>query len=287
MTTPARGKFALLLLMALLAPAPARAQARGFLENPPAHAGVSGIGLVSGWHCTARRVEILIEGDMPFTAAVGSQRPDTEPICGRADTGFVLLYNWGRLAPGPHAVRVVADGVELERRTVTVVSLGGEFLTGKAATATLNDFPSTGRSVVLEWRESLQGFAVREVRDDAPTLNGRWNGANLERRSQCSSPQNDGNRGAYGEHDIFSTDTDFGLRQSTLSGLTCDYVGRWEAAASGRRVAGTLQCSDGKRGDFTSTGVLVTRHEMSLNLAIRLHTTETCAIEAVIGGSRF
>lgn len=287
MTTTAGGKFALLLLMALLVPASARAQARGFFENPPAGAAVSGIGIVSGWHCSARRVEILIDGDMPFAAAVGTQRPDTEPVCGKSDTGFVLLYNWGRLGPGPHTVRVLADGVELDRRSVTVVSLGGEFLTGKAATATLNDFPSTGRSVVLEWRESLQGFAVREVRDDAPTLGGRWNGASLERRSGCSSPQNEGNRGTYGEHEIFSTDTEFGLRQSTLSGLTCDYVGRWEAAASGRRASGTFRCSDGKRGDFTTTGVLVTRHEMSLNLSIRLHTTETCAIEAVIGGSRF
>ena len=41
-----------------------------------------------------------------------------------------------------------------------------------------------------------------EVRDDAPVIWGRWNGANIERRSNCTNSQNNGQHGTYGQFDI-------------------------------------------------------------------------------------
>jgi hypothetical protein len=271
---------------AVLAAAASAALAAGNLENPPAGATVSGIGLVSGWNCSAARVEIEIDGTT-LAAARGTDRLDTATVCGRRDTGFGLLLNWGLLFAGTHTVRALADGVEFGRSTVTAVSLGGEFLTGKSATVTLNDFPSVGRSSVIEWRESTQGFVVREVRDGAPSLAGRWNGANLENRSQCSSADHNGTHGTYAQYDITFDQGMMGIAESGITGLNCTYTGPYSQNGTARQASGAYICSDGKRGDFTAKSFLVTPNEMSIRLDIRLDTTETCVIDAILGGSRF
>lgn len=277
----------ILAAAAMLAAAPAAALAAGTLENPPTGATVSGIGLVSGWHCTATRVEIEIDGAAPLAAARGTDRLDTSAICGRRDTGFGLLLNWGLLPAGTHTVRALADGVEFGRSTVTAVSLGGEFLTGKSAAMTLYDFPSVGRSSVIEWRESAQGFVVREVRDDAPSLAGRWNGANLENRSQCASADHNGTHGTYAQYDITFDQGMMGIAESGITGLYCTYTGPYSQNGTTRQASGAYICSDGKRGDFTAKSFLVTPNEMSIRLDIRLNGTETCVIDAILGGSRF
>ena len=50
--------------------------------------------------------------------------------------------------------------------------------------------------------------------------------------------------------------------------------------------SGTYSCGDGKRGTFQSRGILVTPHEISIRLATKLDTTESCDIDAILGGSR-
>ena len=45
-------------IAALLWPAALAVHAAGVVENPIPDAAVSGISLISGWHCTATRVEI-------------------------------------------------------------------------------------------------------------------------------------------------------------------------------------------------------------------------------------
>lgn len=272
---------------AILAALPAAALAAGELENPAAGASMSGIGLVSGWHCSATRVEIVIDGAAPVSAAYGTDRADTSATCGKSNTGFGLLLNWGLLAAGAHTIRALADGVEFARRPFTVVSLGAEFLTGKSAATTVYDFPSPGRSTVLEWRESLQGFAAREVRDDAPLLVGRWNGANLENRSNCAAAQNDGSRGTYAQYDVSIDQGFIGIVETGVTGLSCTYFGPYRQDGVTRQASGTYTCSDGKRGDFTSKGFLVTPNEMSIRLDIKLNGTESCAIDAILGGSHF
>jgi hypothetical protein len=276
------------LAAALAALFPPVALALGNFENPPSGT-VSGASLVSGWHCTATRIDIEFDGGPRTRAASGTDRPDTAGVCGRRDTGFGLLVNWADLGPGTHTVRAYADGELMDTRTVQVVTYGVVFLDGKSATATVPEFPSEGRETVLEWRPGLQGFMAKEVRT-APSLGGTWNGANLERRSNCTATQNNGARGTYAQwivtHDTVSAQ--LRIQETTVTGLTCTYAG-------GHRVAGnrhewhdgTYSCSDGKTGSFNSTDVVVTRHALSIRLAIKLTGSESCDIDALIGGSRF
>lgn len=119
-------------------------------------------------------------------------------------------------------------------------------------------------------------------------IDGRWNGSNLERRSNCSAAQNDGTRGTYAEF-VISTNTegDIGITQTGITGLTCNYFGKYRIEGANRSATGTYSCSDGKRGDFQTKGILVTENAVSIRMDILLNTTETCTIDAIIGGSRF
>lgn len=270
--------------------APAAALAVGNLENPtPDAATVSGVSMVSGWHCTATRVEIEFDGALTTPAASGTDRLDTLGACGKRNTGFGLLLNWAALGPGVHTLKAFADGVEFGSRTVTVVGLGAEFLTGKGATVTVNEFPSAGRSLDLEWQEGMQSFVARGVRD-APRITGIWNGANLERRSNCSAAQNNGAHGTYAQWNITlnSATSAFRIVETGITGLDCTYAGVHRIAGNRHQVTdGTYTCTDGKRGAFTSTDVLVSETALSIRLAIKLSGSETCDIDAIIGGSRF
>jgi hypothetical protein len=119
-------------------------------------------------------------------------------------------------------------------------------------------------------------------------IDGRWNGADLERRSNCSQPQNNGTRGTYAEFVISTNaDGDIGIVQTGVTGLTCNYFGKYRVEGANRSATGSLSCSDGKRGNFQSKGILVTENAVSIRLDIVLDTTESCTIDAVIGGSRF
>jgi hypothetical protein len=119
-------------------------------------------------------------------------------------------------------------------------------------------------------------------------LDGRWNGANLERRSECTHPQNEGSRGTYAEF-IVSTNTsgEIGITQNGITGLVCNYFGNQRISSGGVRSAtGTYSCSDGKRGTFQTTAILVTDTALSLRMDSALEGSETCRIAAVIGGAR-
>ncbi len=157
----------------------------GFLENPQPGSFQSGIGVLSGWVCDAGEVEIIL-GDMaPQFAAYGTERLDTAEYCGDTNNGFGLLFNWNRLKDGVHTVRVLVDGVELGRATVTVTTLGeelvqgvtgeaevidspkaGPFVRGVAGEAEIMDFPEAGRDVRLVWQQSLQNFMIAPMIPD-------------------------------------------------------------------------------------------------------------------------
>ena len=119
------------------------------------------------------------------------------------------------------------------------------------------------------------------------TITGRWNGSNLEHRANCTAAQNNGNRGTYAEFVIgANTDGDLGIVQNGITGLTCNYVGKYRVEGANRSASGTYTCSDGKRGDFASKGIIVTDAALSIRMDIVLNTTETCVIDAVIGAAR-
>ena len=54
----------------------------GYLENPGVDSFQSGIGVLSGWVCGAEEVEIAIGDFPPQSAAYGTERLDTESVCG-------------------------------------------------------------------------------------------------------------------------------------------------------------------------------------------------------------
>jgi len=280
------------IFAALLLAAPA-AQAVGLFENPPSGVAVSGASLISGWHCTATRIEIEYDGGPARTpAASGTDRPDTAGVCGgKRNNGFGLLVNWADLGAGIHTVRAFADGELMDTRTVTVVTFGTVLLTGRttANTTTVVDFPSEGREAVLEWREGLQSFVVKEVRS-GPSLSGTWNGPNLERRSNCNASQNNGERGTYAAWIITQDAVGDQIRivENGITGLRCTYTGPYRY--NGNQVEwfdGTYECNDGKTGNFNSTAVHVAASAFSIKLAIKLTGSEACDIEALLGGNRF
>lgn len=137
-------------------------RAQAILDNPQPGSFQSGIGIIHGWACNARRIEIVFNDDTinKLQASYGTSRIDTIGVCGDANNGFGLLFNWSLLGDGSHTIRVLADGVEFARSTFTVTSLGVEFLTGTSDAVSISDFPTPGAVVTLRWQEALQNFVI-------------------------------------------------------------------------------------------------------------------------------
>jgi hypothetical protein len=155
MKTQATLGLALLLL-------PAWAAAQGYLENPQPNVIESGIGLISGWHCTARDVTVYVNGTYIGRSGVGSLRTDTTALCGgKSENGFSLLYNFNVLPPGEHRIEVRVDGAPFTTRTFRTVRSGGvEFLQGVAREVQVENFPVQGSTATLTWSQAKQSFVV-------------------------------------------------------------------------------------------------------------------------------
>lgn len=277
------------LLFALL---PAVAVA-GNLENPQPGGRESGIGIVSGWYCSANRIDIEIDATMTYKAAYGTARADTQPTCGRSDTGFAVLINWNTLGAGQHLVRALADGVEFARATATVVTLGGEFQSGKTGTVRLDNFPDSGKGVVLQWQESKQNFVISDYLPTlppvtGPSINGTWYGPVLEQVSNCSNSVYNGNHGANAIWSIAMFD---GVNISingniqTAPPFNCSYTGTHALNGSTDSASGTFTCDNGKHGNWQTTQYTVT--DRSFTLVGTGNWTQSglsCQMKFLIGG---
>ena len=135
----------------------------GYLENPGPNSFQSGVGVLSGWVCEAEAVELEIGHTGRQVAAYGTERLDTQDVCGDTDNGFGLLFNWNLLGDGEHAVVAYVDDVELGRATVRVTTLGAEFLRGVAGECTVEDFPMPGETVPLRWQQNQQNFVITTI----------------------------------------------------------------------------------------------------------------------------
>ena len=150
-------------------PAPSPAPA-AVLENPTHGLFYSGIGVISGWKCeatgplTARfyNEELMPLGD-PIPLAYRNERPDTAGVCGDTDNGFVAIWNWGNLGDGTYTTIVSDNGEEFARSTFTVTTTGEAFLTGARARVTVEDFPDSGETIILEWNQGTQHFEIVEA----------------------------------------------------------------------------------------------------------------------------
>ena len=112
----------------------------------------------------------MLNGE-PQEAAYGTARLDTEAVCGDSDNGFGLLFNWNLLGDGEHEVVALVDGVELDRATVTVTTLGAEFLRDVTGTCTAADFPTMDETVTLAWQQTQQNFVLVDGPAPAGTTN--------------------------------------------------------------------------------------------------------------------
>ena len=149
---------------------------RGVLENPGHPSFQSGVGVLSGWVCAAEVVELALAHLPVQVAGYGTERRDTAGVCGDTDNGFGLLFNWNLLEDGEHAVVAFVDGVELGRATVTVTTLGEEFLRGAEGACVVEDFPRGGQRVRLVWQQNSQNFVIAGGSPPAEVFPGRPNG---------------------------------------------------------------------------------------------------------------
>ena len=139
--------------------------------------------------------------------------------------------------------------------------------------------------------QEAQNPAARHAdADPRNLLPGHWNGANLERRTNCAAPQNNGDHGVYADYNV-SFDRPAALmgidETAAVTGLTCTYLGTYVDDRFRPKWNGTYTCSDGKTGTFQSQLFFATPNAMSIRLAIKLTGRESCDVDAILGGSRF
>jgi len=140
------------------------ANATGVLGTPVAGSTVSGVGVISGYHCTSKNIDVYVDGVSIGKAGAGTTLLGTLPVCGHADTGYSLLYNFNNLANGPHTLSVRADGVQFASGTFTSFRSGGTpWLSGASKTATAANFPQIGQTATLEWVQSYQNFLITGI----------------------------------------------------------------------------------------------------------------------------
>ena len=146
--------------------------AQSALENPQPDSFQSGTGVISGWACDANLIEIVFDDTSTFEAAYGTSRADTESVCGDANNGFGLLFNWNLIGAGTHTVRALADGQEFASATFTVTGFGTELLVGASGEFPIQDFPQVGTDITLRWQESVQNFVIRGASESSGGTSG-------------------------------------------------------------------------------------------------------------------
>ena len=161
------------------------ASAQAVLENPQPNSFQSGVSVISGWACDALAIVIAIDDDENFDEdadgiadadvellfpAYGTSREDTMGVCDDTDNGYSALYNWNRLGDGVYTVWAGYTGLDSDGNytttlsapvTVTVTTLGHEFLRGVEKEVSFTGFPSAGDDITLQWQQSLQNFVIR------------------------------------------------------------------------------------------------------------------------------
>ncbi len=185
--TPAIRSFATL---ATLLAAGVCGSAQFALENPQPNGYESGVGIVSGWHCTATEITLRFDCAADhavcrdtFTAGSGTYRGDTAGVCGDTDNGFAFLVNFNNMGTGQKTVHAFADGVEFAAANFIVNHLGNRFISGLSAWTEVT-LPALGKGARLTWQQSKQSFVITEIETLDFTLDqllalaaGTWSGS--------------------------------------------------------------------------------------------------------------
>lgn len=141
----------------------------------------------------------------------------------------------------------------------------------------------------LSTAKQISRFIFGPLPPVVPGLAGTWFGAIIETRSNCTQPQNNGGRATYGQYDIGIGAGPSGAISISLAGVTglqCTYSGSYSTNGARLNANGNVLCNDGKRGTWKSTNIAITAKSMTLELDVKLDTTETCNVAAILGGVR-
>ena len=93
-------------------------------------------------------------------AGESGSRVFTRGVCGDTNNGLVAIWNWAELGDGTHTAGVYDNGVEFDRSTFEVATLGETFVRGARGECTVQNFPSPGETTALEWNQNTQHFEV-------------------------------------------------------------------------------------------------------------------------------
>lgn len=249
-----RGVLATSLAVALLLAA-SGARAQGVLENPQPGSVKSGISVISGWKCSAggpTAITVTIDGGTPIQAAYGTSRSDTTPVCGDANNGWGVLFNFGLLEDGEHTMVARDAGVEFASATFDTSRFGVSFLTGASGVSFVRDFPAPGQGAFLVWEQASQSFTVGGTcgvpgRIDCPPASSQtgWLYADQESAAGMYTPGS-GSINSFSQPNSVSR-TGVGEYQVTFGGLGADgpagivHVTSRQANASSCTVAGWLE----------------------------------------------
>lgn len=196
--------FVGMLFAACVAGVSTPAWAIGTIETPVGQRSVeTGIGLISGWHCTGTLIEIEIDGSELVIAASGTPRLDTLETCGRSDTGFGVLMNFSRLDPAvKHELVAFADGEEFARVVFFTKNFGVPYLKDAPnAYCFVPNFPEVGTRTTLRWVEQKQNFSITSIDPSSISVTGVYYGAMSEMQG-CSRPKIFRYATFHVEHDV-------------------------------------------------------------------------------------
>ncbi|MFZ5484953.1 MAG: hypothetical protein ACOZB0_12050 [Pseudomonadota bacterium] len=221
----------------------------GVLGTPVDGSLVSGVSVISGYHCTSNNIEVLIDGASIGKAGAGTTLPSTAAICGHDKTGYSLLYNWNNLAPGNHTVSVYADGTLLGSHHITTLRSGGTaWLSGANRSFDLPNFPSAGKTAKVEWVQSVQNFMVTQITEgsrlDASVMAGTYSQGYMDAFSGTCS-------GSTITSTTFTvTQSGAGIKiNANFGSLACTYqlVPTSGNSTDGFHMTGYQTCSNGGR----------------------------------------
>lgn len=135
-----------------------------FPETPLEGSTHSGVGVVRGWACDAWRVEVQFDDGPRRPVAYGTQRADTQPVCGDENNGYGMVIAWGLLGKGDHTMRTYVNNQFISEVNFSVSGLDDPFIKGLRGLYDFPDFPYSGQQTIVEWSEPDQNFIIIEQR---------------------------------------------------------------------------------------------------------------------------
>ncbi|MCV6627318.1 MAG: hypothetical protein OIF38_14555 [Cellvibrionaceae bacterium] len=137
------------------------AQGKFNLESPGHRSFESGVGVIRGWACEAKKVHIVVDDKHTFNIPSGSQRGDTAETCANeGDNGFGMVMFWPNFGLGAHKVDLFLDDKKSASHVFHVAAASATYNLNLSKTATVNNFPRGTSDNRLKWSTPLQNFIL-------------------------------------------------------------------------------------------------------------------------------